>query len=443
MRSHQNVPTASLATRLALVSLGVLLIPLATSCRRDAERAREREVMPSVLTESARDAQVSVTSAEQRSSTFERERGALAMEKPSGQLEVVARFTGPMPTGVTVSPGGRVFVSIPRWGDRVDATVVELREGQALPFPDAEINRWPATSGEVGAASRALVSVQSVVVDPKERLWLVDTGAPMMKETIDGGPKLMAIELATNRITETIPIPASVALRTSYLNDIRFDLRRGAAGYAFITDSSTNGRNGIIVVDLATKRATRRLDDHPSTKADKTFTPFVEGAQLRVWEPGSAPKPFAVGADGIAISADGARLYYCPLASRRLYSVSVDALVDPSKDDAAVAATVRDHGEKGASDGLESDAQGRIYVTDYEHNAIKRTRGDGIFETLVSDPRALWPDTLSIAQDGHLYFVANQLHRQARFNNGEDKRVRPFVLFRTKIDGTPVALAKP
>ena len=33
-------------------------------------------------------------------------------------------------------------------------------------------------------------------------------------------------------------------------HDVRFDLRRGSKGMAFITDSSQNGPNGIIVVDL-------------------------------------------------------------------------------------------------------------------------------------------------------------------------------------------------
>jgi len=28
------------------------------------------------------------------------------------------------------------------------------------------------------------------------------------------------------------------------------------------------------------------------------------------------------------------------------------------------------------------------------------------------DPRVLWPDTMSLAMNGYLYFTANQLHRQ-------------------------------
>src|SRR5439155_6437050 len=126
-----------------------------------------------------------------------------------------------------------------------------------------------------------------------------------------------------------------------------------------------------------------------------------------------------IGSDGIAISADGKRLFYCPLAGRRLYSVSVDALANASLSDEQVAATVEDHGDKGgASDGLETDDKGRIYVSNYEHNAILRRLANGLYETVVHDPRVLWPDTLSVAKDGHLYFMANQLHRQGRFHHG-------------------------
>ena len=70
----------------------------------------------------------------------------------------------------------------------------------------------------------------------------------------------------------------------------------------------------------------------------------------------------------------------------------------------------------GASDGLESDNAGYIYSTNYGHNAILRRQFNSIeWETLVHDPRLLWPDTLSVAMDGYLYVTANQLHRQARY----------------------------
>jgi sugar lactone lactonase YvrE len=63
-----------------------------------------------------------------------------------------------------------------------------------------------------------------------------------------------------------------------------------------------------------------------------------------------------------------------------------------------------------------------------------------MYETLVHDPRVLWPDTLSIARDGYLYFTANQLHRQPQYHEGKDLREKPYSLFRTRIDANPVDL---
>ena len=212
---------------------------------------------------------------------------------------------------------------------------------------------------------------------------------------------------------------------------------------AYVTDSSSEGPNGIVVIDLKSGKTWRRLHDHPSTKAVPKFMPVVEGRiVLERKTPDAPPKHLAMGADGIALSHDGKTLYYCPLASRHLYAVPTDVLADPAVPDEKAAAAVRDLGDRGfASDGLEFDDKGRLYLTDYEHNAVLRRTPDGMYETLVHDPRALWPDTMSVAADGHLYFTANQLHRQHRFHGGKDVREKPYVLFRTKIDGGPVKLA--
>lgn len=362
----------------------------------------------------------------------------LATDRPAGELQVVATFDGPMPTGVTVSRSGRIFLCYPKWGDKVDFTVAEVKDGRPVAYPDEATNR----PGGLQDGDH-LISVQSVVVDPRDRLWIVDTGSIEFGPTSPGGPKLVGVDLATNKVIKTILFPPAVALATTYINDVRFDLRRGEAGYAFLTDSSARGPNGLIVVDLATGRSWRRLHDHPTTKADIGVLALVEGRPVMERPPNGPPKPVTMGSDGIAISSDGSRLFYCPLVSRRLYSVSVDALVDGRLSDARVAATVLDHGEKGPSDGLESDDKGRIYATNYEQNAVLRRLPDGTTETLVHDPRVLWPDTLSVAADGHLYFTANQLHRQARYNGGKDLRQKPYVLFRTPIDAGPVRLAGP
>ena len=363
----------------------------------------------------------------------------LPTDEPFGALEPVAYFYDAMPTGVTVSESGRIFVNYPKWGDDVKFTVAEIIDGEAVAYPNEEFNQ-----PDSDADPDALVSVQSVVVDPEDRLWILDTGSPMFKETAYGGPKLVCVDLATNEVAKKILFPQDVALPTSYLNDVRFDLRRGEEGVAYITDSAQKGANGIIVVDLATGESWRRLNDHPSTKALQLpdFQPIVEGRPFLDKSEGASKQGAGMGSDGIAINADGSRLFYCPLGSRRLYSVETDVLVNRAYDNAP--ATVIDEGDRGgASDGLESDADGYIYSTNYEHNAILRRLANDTgteWETVVHDPRLLWADTMSIANDGYLYVTANQLHRQPKYQEGKDLRRKPYVLFRVKIDAQPVRL---
>jgi sugar lactone lactonase YvrE len=363
-------------------------------------------------------------------------REAFPAERSIGSIEPVFAFRdGPMPTGVTVSSRGRIFVNFPKWGDEVPFTVGEIRDGRVVAYPDAAINAAdPRRPGET------LLSVQSVVVDAADRLWILDTAAPGFARPVGGGAKLVAVDLATNKVLRTIVLPEAVVLPTTYVNDVRFDLRQGRAGVAYITDSSTSGPGGIIVVDLDSGEAWRHLTGHPSTSPDPAFVPVVEGETMAVREAGKPPTPFRVASDGIALSADGETLYFCPLSSRHLFSVPTVLLRDRRAAPEAVAAAVRDLGEKGASDGLEADDKGRVYAGDYEHNSIRQRGTDGQWRTIAHDPHILWPDTLSIARDGYLYFTANQLQRQAMFHEGRDLRVKPYLLFRIRIDAGPVEL---
>jgi len=359
---------------------------------------------------------------------------APALAAPSKpRIERVATFTGAMPTGVTVAPNGRIFVNFPQWGDGSPYAVGELKNGKVVPYPDTAFNRPGAD------AAHHLVSVQSVVADGRGRLWILDTGAPGFQAPVPGGAKLVAIDLNTDKVVQTVVFRSDVVLPTTYLNDVRFDLRLGKAGVAYITDSSISGPGGIIVVDLASGKARRRLSGHPTTMPDPGFAPILEGKPLMNRPKDGKPSPWLVASDGIAISADGATLYYCALSSRHLYAVPTALLRDPAATDAEIGRHIRDLGLKGASDGLAEDDRGRIYGGDYEHDAI-RTYSGGRWRTLVQDARILWPDTLSVGTDGYLYFTANQLHRQAPFHGGVDQRKQPYELLRVKIGAGPVLL---
>lgn len=150
--------------------------------------------------------------------------------------------------------------------------------------------------------------------------------------------------------------------------------------------------------------------------------------------------PLRVGSDGLALDADGHHLYYRALTGHHLYRVSSDALATPTASDADVAATVEDLGDLGfASDGLLGDAQGRLYLTDFEHNAIHRRNADGTMQLIAQDPQLLWPDSLALRPDGTLLITATQIERGPLLS-GTDQRVRPMMILQAATDSTPLVL---
>lgn len=350
-------------------------------------------------------------------------------------LEVVHTFEGHMPVGVTLNSQGRIFVSYPRWEDVVPYSIAELVNGRAVPYPNVAMNTL-----RVPDDYDTFVSVQGLLVDGKDRLWVLDTGTVNLSPILDRrAPKLVGIDTRTNRVVKTIRFPANVVLRDTYLNDLRIDLRFGTDGVAYITDSGAKAGGGIVVVDLASGRSWRKLTGHPSVKPEPGFVSFADGRALLERPQGGPARHLSFAADSIAISPKGDFLYYAPTASRRLYAVPTAALRDPDLPDAAVAAQVRDLGEKGVSDGLAEDTLGRVYTTNHEINAIVRRLPNGEFETVTRDPRLIWPDTLAL-HGGYLYILSNQLNRQGRYHYGVDERTPPYVLFRTRVDARPVVL---
>ncbi|QNI49068.1 L-dopachrome tautomerase-related protein [Synechococcus sp. A15-60] len=356
-------------------------------------------------------------------------------QQPIGDLETVAEIHGAMPTGIAVSSSGRIFINYPRWGDDVPFTVAEIVDGKPIAFPNTVWNQL----GSVSTQDKRIVSAQSVVIDPSgNHLWIVDTGSLRPHPISYGGPKLIQVSLENNKVLRTILIEPAALNPETYLNDVRFLFKTKAASYAFISDSSPDG--GIIVVNLVSGESWRRLSGTRFTRSDPSFIPIVEAEVLMIREPGESAKRFNVGTDGIAVSADGETIFFRSLTSRHLYSVPTEALINRTIQEENLKKMVVDHGQvAGASDGLEADESGGIFLTDYEHNAIHRFTGSvSTLKTLMYSPKAIWPDSLALADDGYLYFTANQINRQSQFHQGVDKRVQPYMVFRIKTPYRPI-----
>lgn len=265
---------------------------------------------------------------------------------------------------------------------------------------------------------------------------------------LEGGPKLVAVNITTNKVIQTIVFGANISYSDSYPNDVRFDLRPNVTasgkGIAYITDSSTSGRNGIIVVDLGTGAQWRHLENTPFVRAELGFLPIVWGEPIYS-STGMAPISFQTsGTDSIQISADGETLFFRPLATRRMYSIPTANLrQNGTYSELLCQGSVTQHGETGFSDGLEGDSNGIIYLGNNEASAMMTFEpSTGILKTLSRDPRLSWMDTLSVATDGYLYFVQNQMQLLKSMQGGTAKTQKPYALFRTKLvgNGTKISL---
>ncbi len=97
---------------------------------------------------------------------------------------------GLCPQAVSVSETNRIFICFPKWGDDVKFTVAEIVEDTLQPYPSLETNL-----GNQGNIIMSFISVQSVVTDGRETLWVLDTAAPNFSEPFIGEAKLVAVDL--------------------------------------------------------------------------------------------------------------------------------------------------------------------------------------------------------------------------------------------------------
>ena len=301
--------------------------------------------------------------------------------------------------------------------------------------------------------STGFISVQALTITPAtssrpETLWVLDTGRPTLSDgtqaySSPGGPKLVAIDISNDTVYKTYTFPENVHRIDSYLNDVRIDLNPGITaegqGVAYMADSSNEGRNGFIILDLGSGRSWRRLSLHPSTLTVPRVLDSYMGLPSYVVPPGAQQfTHLQTGLDGIQLSPTGETMFYSSLTSDILYSIPTSYLRDASDvAEERASHAVSNLGQRGGlANGFEGDSNGLIYQLVPSQNALftydpRKAQQFGF----VRDPRILWPDSASIAEDGYIYWNVNQLNFAPSNHNGTDLRKKPGAILRAKCPG--------
>lgn len=325
--------------------------------------------------------------------------------------------------GVAVSSENRLFVSFPRRGGAYRYGLAEIVNGAQIPYPDLQWN-------QDGDRSSSFVSLQDLYIDHQDKLWVLDSkpssGGSIFGsnegEVEDGYFKLLKIDLKNDSI-ERIYTFDDLDLKKSGLNDIRVDTEKGLAYF------SDPGQAAIVIMDLTTGKTRKVLERTECTLADPNIILRYHGNDMQ----DKSGKPFSSNINGIALTKDFKFFYFKPINKEELYRIETVYLADTSISETELQSKVENMGKVGVTHGLETDRKGNVFLTTSLDYSIKYLSPDGHLHTLVQDDRLLWPDSFGIGTDGYLYFSCAQLQYEAQWNNGVDKSILPFTLYKVRL----------
>lgn len=341
----------------------------------------------------------------------------------SNDLEVVADLGEYQAIGVSVSSDNRLFVAFPRRGGKYEYGLTEIINGKKVPFPDHEWNT--ATAGE-----QSFFSVQDLYVDTDDNLWVLDSKpAPASSifgdkgQAQEGQFKLLKINLKNNQVEEVYTFP-DLDKTKSALNDVRVDTEKQLA---YLSDP---GLAAIVVLDLKTGKTRVLLAGSDVTSAIPGVVISYEGKEMK----NSDGIPFRSHINSIALTKDNRYFYFKPINHYTLFRIATTDLANASLTDKELLERVEEMGTTVITHGMEADKNGNIYLTSSVDYSIKFLSPDSVLHTLVQDKRILWPDSFGVGTDGYLYFSCAQLQNEPAWNDGINKTIYPYRVYRVRIN---------
>jgi sugar lactone lactonase YvrE len=322
--------------------------------------------------------------------------------------------------GITISHEGRRFSPFRPQAPGAGPQLAEWVNGEPKPYPDAAWNDWK--SGQ--DPRNAFVGVNAIRIGPDGGLWVVDVGSTGIGKLPEiGGPKLVRIDLATNKVSRIYPL-GTATWPSSYIDDVRFKGRT-----AYLTDA---GAPGLIVLDLDSGKSRRVLEGDKTAAQQRPLT--AEGKPIL-----SPDKlPVMLHSDQIEISPDGKWLYYQPVTGP-LYRIETRWIDDASLDDKERASRAEKFANTANTGATVMDSSGNIYASDLDTLAIRKITPNGRMTTVLQDPRLLWVDAMWIDEQGYLWMPASQQNRAKAMNGGVSTLQPTSTIYRVKLDIKPLA----
>lgn len=341
-----------------------------------------------------------------------------AQEENSGPAWSIWAETKEGPGNITVTPEGRVFVSLHPFYETKNRVAELTKDGTLRPFPTAALATFDPKN------PLSLDAVLGIRADDTGVVWMLDTG---MREK--STPKLLGWHVGEFRVEKVVYFPSSVAPANSFLNDFQID--RGS-NFAYIADPAGGDNAALVVVNLNSGHARRVLEGHESVVPGGTDL-RIDGKVLTRKGPDGTETPTRVGVNPIALDWYNDYLYFGPMTGDKLYRIKTEALRDEKLPAEELAARVEFYANRPPSDGISIDSSNNIYISDVNNNAIGVIKGsDKSYEIIAQDAQISWPDAFSWGPDRKFYVVANQLHKSAKLNGGKDETKAPFLVLQVK-----------
>ncbi|CAO1422196.1 unnamed protein product [Diamesa serratosioi] len=226
-------------------------------------------------------------------------------------------------TGIEIGRD-RLFLATPRLFSGVPATLTSIDRNS---FGDSPVLKaypnWShhtAGTKQYNCSDIGLISVYRMKIDSCNRLWALDAGVSRSLEDFEVTcpPKILIYDLNTDQVVRRIDFPKEVireeSLFTNIIIDETMSLRENHCDDALIYISDTVAP-GIVVYDSG-RDLTWRLS-HPSMFADPDFAEStIQEHKFTLMD----------GVVGLAFDVESRIVYFQPLATDRVFSVSAEAL---------------------------------------------------------------------------------------------------------------------